>query len=269
MNNPDRTWLARWNALPENHPVRAIGMTALVATVAALVVSTSVITLKQKQYENQLRSQKALLANIVNKLPGLESVLMESGVDALSTRWVELDSGTFSPEPPSPDYDAQTALHDPRWSKGIDKADDIAGIARRHLYEPVYLLEKQNHLALVVLPVYGVGYQSTIRAWLALSGDLQSVVSFSIVEQAETPGLGSRIEDPDWLAQWNNRSLYNDTGELVLRVATGTAASDDEIDGISGATRTGNGINNLLQYWLGDQGFGPFLNEIEQGNLAL
>jgi len=269
MNKPERLWFSWWNALPENHPFRALGMTALVATVAALVVSSSVIFLQPKQQANELKSRQALLNNIVNKLPGLEAVLMDSGVDALSTRWVQLESGLISAEPPSPEYDAEAALNDPRWSKEIAKADDVAGIARRHLYVPVYLLEKQNRLALVVLPVYGVGYQSTIHAWLALSGDVQNVVSLSIVEQAETPGLGSRIEDPDWLALWRNRSLYNETGDLTLRVATGPAATDDEIDGISGATRTGNGINNLLQYWLGDQGFGPFLNKIEQGALAL
>jgi len=269
MNNNKHSLFSTWNALPMHHPFRAIGMTALVSTVAAIVVSTSVIFLQPVQQSNQRKSEQALLSNIVSTLPGLENVLIESGVDSLSTRWVQLDTGEISASPPEPDYDADTASTDPLWSIEIPKADDIAGIARRSLVLPVHLLEKQNRLELVVLPVYGTGYQSTIRAWLALSGDVQTVVSLSIVDQAETPGLGARIVEPDWLAQWAERSLYNTDGELVLRVSAGPAVSENEIDGISGATRTGNGINNLMQYWLGDQGFGPFLQNIEQGNLSL
>lgn len=269
MNNKKHSWLASWNALPLHHPLRAIGMTALVSTAAAIVVSTSVIFLQPVQQSNQRKSEQALLSSIVNTLPGLEHVLLESGVDSLSTRWVKLETGEVSTSPPEPNYDADTASTDPAWSIEIPKSEDIAGISRRSLVLPVHLLGKQNRLELVVLPVYGSGYQSTIRAWLALSGDVQTVVSFSIVEQAETPGLGARIVAPDWLSQWATRPLYNADGELVLRVSAGPAVSDYEIDGISGATRTGNGINNLMQYWLGDHGFGPFLQNIEQGNLSL
>lgn len=269
MSNRRISLLASWNALPMHHPLRAIGMTALVSTAAAIVVSSSVIFLQPVQQSNQLKSKQALLNKIVSTIPGLENVLTETGVDSLSTRWVQLDTGEISASPPAPDYDADSASTDPLWSIEIPKAEDIAGISRRSLYLPVHLLEKQNRLELVVLPVYGSGYQSTIRAWLALSGDVQTVVSLSIVDQAETPGLGARIVEPDWLAQWTMRSLYNADRELVLHVSTGPAVSENEIDGISGATRTGNGINNLMKYWLGDQGFGPFLQNIEQGNLSL
>jgi len=244
-------------------------MTALVSTLAALLVSTSVIFLQPVQKENQRQAQEALLSNIVGTLPGLESLMKESGVDSLSTRWVQLDTGMTSATPPHADYDPELATNDPDLSIEIPKQDDVAGISRRALILPVHLLGKRSELELVVLPVYASGYQSTIRAWLALSGDAQTVVSLSIIDQAETPGLGSRILEPDWLAQWADRSLYDESGELVLRVSVGPAVADAEIDGISGATRTGNGINNMLQYWLGANGFGPFLQNIEQGNISL
>jgi len=233
------------------------------------VVSTSVMVLQPIQQANLRESEQALLNNIVSKIPGLEDVLIGAGVDSLSTRWVDLDTGETSAAAPDPNYVADTASNDPAWSVEIPKTMDVAGISRRAKVLPVHLLEKQNRLELVVLPVYGSGYQSTIRAWLALSGDVQTVVSLAIVEQAETPGLGARIIEPDWLAQWAQRSLYNASGDLILRVSVGPAKSDNEIDGISGATRTGNGINNLLQYWLSDQGFGLFLQKIEQGDLSL
>lgn len=273
MNRDQPTLLSslrsKWNQLPDDHPIRAMGVTALISIVAAIFVSTSVVYLRPIQQANIEQSRQELLASIVGTLPELKDVLTESGADALLSRWVNLDTGDISAEPPVENYDPVAATNDPQWSKAIEREDDIAGIARRALHAPVYLLEKQDELVLVVLPVYGVGYQSTIRAWLALSGDVSTVISFSIVDQAETPGLGSRIEDPDWLAQWKNRPVYSDSGEMSLKVAVGSAQIRNEIDGITGATRTGNGINNMLQYWLGEHGFGPFLSTIEEGTLQL
>ena len=40
-----------------------------------------------------------------------------------------------------------------------------------------------------------------------------------------------------------------------------------EVDGLSGATLTSNGVSNLLAYWLGDSGFKKFLNNLKQENI--
>jgi Na+-transporting NADH:ubiquinone oxidoreductase subunit C len=114
-------------------------------------------------------------------------------------------------------------------------------------------------LALLVLPIYGKGYQSTIHAYLALSPDLQSVAALSIYEQGETPGLGTRIADPTWLALWRERQIYDTQGDIVISVVRGGASAPYEVDGISGATRSTTGVTNMIRFWLGDRGFGPFL----------
>jgi Na(+)-translocating NADH:ubiquinone oxidoreductase C subunit len=71
-------------------------------------------------------------------------------------------------------------------------------------------LERDGDLLLIVLPVYGSGYASTIRAMLALEPDLSTVAALTITEQGETPGLGARITEPDWQAQWPGKELLND-----------------------------------------------------------
>ena len=38
-----------------------------------------------------------------------------------------------------------------------------------------------------------------------------------------------------------------------------------QMDGLSGATLTSRGVENMLHYWLSDQGFGPYLNKIRAG----
>jgi Na+-transporting NADH:ubiquinone oxidoreductase subunit C len=47
----------------------------------------------------------------------------------------------------------------------------------------------------------------------------------------------------------------------------GTAASPYEVDAISGATVTSNGVANMLRYWLGDHGYGPFLARLAEEGL--
>ena len=36
----------------------------------------------------------------------------------------------------------------------------------------------------------------------------------------------------------------------------------DEIDGLSGATLTSRGVDDMVKYWLGDDGFGPVLKSV-------
>jgi Na+-transporting NADH:ubiquinone oxidoreductase subunit C len=42
--------------------------------------------------------------------------------------------------------------------------------------------------------------------------------------------------------------------------------ADYHVDGVSGATLTGNGVTNLMQYWLGDHGYGPYLRNLQHGD---
>jgi Na+-transporting NADH:ubiquinone oxidoreductase subunit C len=121
--------------------------------------------------------------------------------------------------------------------------------------------------ALVILPVYGVGYQAMIRGYLALEGDLNTVAGLTITEQAETPGLGAKITEPAWQALWPGTKLADDTGAIHFAVVKGGATTDYEVDGITGATRTGNAVANMIRFWVGPDGFGPVLDKLKRGEL--
>ena len=54
------------------------------------------------------------------------------------------------------------------------------------------------------------------------------------------------------------------TGQIVLTVVRGEASEPYEVDAISGATVTSNGVVAMLRYWLGPHGFGPFLDRLRQ-----
>jgi len=53
----------------------------------------------------------------------------------------------------------------------------------------------------------------------------------------------------------------------VIEVVRGTASGPYEVDAISGATRSSNAIGSMLSFWLGDLGYGPFLDRLEQEGL--
>ncbi|MDH3858802.1 MAG: FMN-binding protein [Gammaproteobacteria bacterium] len=132
--------------------------------------------------------------------------------------------------------------------------------------------DASEQIDLVILPVSGRGYQSTLRAWLVLDGDTQTVRALKFYQHGETPGVGARIEEPEWEAQWRDLRAFDDAGVLRIGVRSqaGGAYSDDaeyQVDGISGATRTTQGVDGMLRFWLGEFGFATFLQRIREERL--
>ena len=61
--------------------------------------------------------------------------------------------------------------------------------------------------------------------------------------------------------------IYDEAGEVGLRVIKGQGSGDYQIDGLSGATLTTRGVDNLIQYWLGDDAYGPILAQLRETGL--
>jgi Na+-transporting NADH:ubiquinone oxidoreductase subunit C len=258
-----RSFLAR----PNDDTVKTLGVAFLLALGASLLVSTVSVNLKPLQDANLAAEKKARMAQMLDTLPGLRDLMEEAGVDALETRIVSLTDGSFAPDIDTATFDQKTAAEDPETSIALSAEADIAGIKRRSNFAPVFLMQRDGKVMLIVLPVHGLGYQSTIRATLALEADLNTIAALTILEQGDTPGFGARIEEPDWLALWPGKQIADEDGTLRISVVRGEATSEFEVDGISGATRTSNGISNMLQFWLGPDGFGPFLARLKQEEL--
>lgn len=258
--NPITGFLARSN----EDPVKIIGVAFLVALASALVVSTASITLKPYQDAHLEAERAARMAQMMERLPGMEDILARAGADSLTTRLVDLSDGSFVEDMDPDAYDTAAATSDPASAVIIPSDADAAGLRQRAPFAPVYLLESSGDLELVMLPVSGTGYQSTIHAMLALEPDLTTVAGLTILEQGETPGIGARIEEPEWQAQWTGKQIADADGAIIIEVVRGEASEPYQVDGISGATRTGNGVAGMLHYWLGDHGFGPFLDSLAQ-----
>lgn len=266
MASPLSLWRG-FLARPNDDTVKTFGVAFLVALGASLLVSTVSVNLKPLQDANLAAEKEARMARMLDTLPGLRDLMEEAGVDALETRIVSLSDGSFANGIDTATFDQKAAAEDPETSIALSPETDIAGIKRRSDFAPVFVMQRDGEVMLIVLPVHGLGYQSTIRATLALEADLNTIAALTILEQGDTPGFGARIEEPEWQALWPGKQIADEDGTLRISVVRGEPTSEFEVDGISGATRTSNGISNMLQFWLGPDGFGPFLARLKKEGL--
>lgn len=249
-------------------PGRALLVLLGVAVVCALLVSLSAVTLRPRHVANLERYRLAHLESI---LTALSERGREISAGDIESRVVELASGRYSDRLDPMTFDASEAAADPSTSVEIPPERDIAGIKRRANHATVFLVrDAEGSVALLILPVYGSGYQSTLRGFLALGDGASEVVALRFYEQGDTPGVGARIQESEWEALWPGKRVYDKTGALRLGVARGEVppGSPDArymVDGISGATRTSRGVHELLRFWLGDLGFGPYLERVREG----
>ncbi len=133
----------------------------------------------------------------------------------------------------------------------------------------VYFIQENGITEKVVLPVYGKGLWSTMYGFVALDRDLMTVRGLTFYEHAETPGLGGEIDNARWKKSWDGKQAFNREGIIRIRVIKGSVDNSRpeakyQIDGLSGATLTSRGVNNLVRFWLGENGYGPFLKRLKE-----
>ncbi|MEJ2159126.1 MAG: Na(+)-translocating NADH-quinone reductase subunit C [Chromatiales bacterium] len=245
-------------------PTKTLLVALGVSLVCSVVVAAAAVGLRPRQAENELHfQQRNILAAAGLYDPGRD---VGEQFEQIEVRIVDLATGEYIEDLDPNDYDAQAALRNPAQSDALDKSVDIANIKRRERYAKVYLLRDGDEIETIILPIRGYGLWSTMYGFIALEADGNTVSGLSFYEHGETPGLGDKIEDPRWLGLWPGKKVYDAAGEPQLQVIRGQAAADDphSIDGMAGATLTGRGVTNMLAFWLGGQGYGPYLRGLEQ-----
>ena len=165
-------------------------------------------------------------------------------------------------------YDPIKAAKASDISRALTPGEDIATIRRRENVSLVYLKREDGALDKVVIPVRGYGLWGTLLGYLALEGDLETVAGLGFYFHKETPGLGGEVDNPTWKAAWPGVSLYDADAQPAVRLVksrspAGSAAARHEVDALSGATLTTRGVENLVRFWTGDLGFGPYLKKLQ------
>ena len=248
-------------------PLRTALVAGSVCLLCSLLVSTASVLLRPRQVANREREREQRVLDIVARQPGLEDLFAELGNASVEARVVELETGAYADWIDPASFDQRRAALDPLQSVALPPERDPAGIGRRARFATVYLVRSDQRVELVILPVHGQGYASRLYGYLALAPDGNTVRGLSFYEHGETPGLGSEIEDPEWLAQWVGKRVRDETGRIRIGVAAGGVDADSgdflfSVDGLTGATKTCTGVTTLLRFWLGADGFAPFLARI-------
>lgn len=246
---------------------KTILVALVLCIVCSLVVATAAVMLRPAQQANQdLDRKRNILAAAGLLEPGKSIDELFAQVE---TRIVDLRTGEFTDAVDPASYDQRKASRDPNLSRSLSDAEDIAGIGSQEYFAEVYLVQGDDgaRFDTVILPVRGYGLWSTLHGFIALESDLNTIAGFGFYEHAETPGLGGEVDNPDWIAQWHGKKVYQD-GEAAIRVIKGSVGpgareAEYKVDGLSGATLTSRGVTNLLQFWMGEQGFKPFLDNLK------
>lgn len=242
-------------------------VTTSVCLACSLMVSSAAVGLKPYQEANKVKEEQRNIlkaAGIFDAKKPLDELFSK-----VEKRIVELETGDYVDESKldPKKYNPRKASRDPELSIALDASHGLTGIARREKYSFVYLVKNQEKkLEQVILPIYGKGLWSTCYGFLALEKDLQTVRGITFYEHGETPGLGGEIQNPKWTSKWVGKQAFCGD-EPCIEVVRGSvdpasASAKHQIDGISGASITSRGVSVMAQYWLGPNGFGPFLKKM-------
>ena len=238
-----------------------------VSLVCSVLVSSAAIVLRPLQEANQSEFRQRIVLEVAGLYdPG---VPVEQQFGNIDTRIVDLETGSYVDDVDPQSFDAEAAANDPAISVSVPKEQDIAKIGRRAIYAPVYVVMEDGEPQQYILPVRGKGLWSTLYGYLSVKPDGETVNGLRFYEHAETPGLGDQIEREAWLAQWPGQKLFDEQGDPQIEVVRGTVQPGPDaihqVDGLSGATLTANGVTNLIRYWTGSHGFGPYLAKVASG----
>jgi len=242
----------------------------LLCIACSVLVSSAAVVLRPTQEINKTLDKKR---NIL-----MAAGLFEEGrsIDELfkniKAKVVDLETGQYVDHIDPDTYDEKAAAKDPEQSIRIPPAKDLGGIKRREKFTAIYMIYKGDKLKKVILPVYGKGLWSTLYGFIALDAkDLNTIRGLVYYQHGETPGLGGEVDNPNWKAQWNGKEAFGANGDLKIEVLKGKvdmarAEAKYQVDGLSGSTITSRGVKNMVRYWLGADGFGPYLARLkEQG----
>jgi len=247
-----------------------VGFAGAVCVVCSIFVAGSAVALRDKQETNAIvdrQKQVLTVAGLAKAGEPLEPATVQKRFsENLVPRVVDLSTGEYVDDVEAANYDMQAAMDDPDASTEAPPND--AKVARVPNLGLIYELQGEDEqLEAVILPVQGKGLWSTLKGYLAVGADGNTVKGLTFYSHAETPGLGGEVDNPKWKALWPSRKLFGEDGKPKIEVIKGQAgkveADPYRVDGLSGATITSRGVSHLIKFWIGHEAFGPYLDKLQ------
>jgi Na+-transporting NADH:ubiquinone oxidoreductase subunit C len=219
--------------------IRSITFAAILCLVCAVLLTAASSGLKDLQLKNIAVDKHKNILKAVGLLEAdqkyASSDIEKLYADAITSVWVDGD-GNFLKEP-------------------------------KENTQQIFLYKKLDKIESYVVPLNTKGLWGKIKGYLAMESDGITVAGFTVFSHAETPGLGAEIASPWFQQNFIGKKIVNKDGKFVsVWVAKGKAPqanNENYVDGISGATLTGNflaaGIKDTLAY------FEPMADKFRKG----
>ncbi len=250
----------------------------LLCIVCSVVVSATAVGLRDRQETNKLEElQRNVL--VAADIYDTDQPIQDQFDSSVTTKFYRFPDGDYPGKLLTEsdlkgyadklqidfaNYNQRQASTSPSLSSELSVDEDIAGIKRRELISPVYYVQKGDSQT-IVLPIRGYGLWSTLWGFVSIdeaslggSPDAITIRGVSYYEHKETPGLGGEVDNALWKAKWPGKLIYNGDGTVGVEVAK-AASGDYQVDALSGATITSQGVTNMMRYWLGESGFKSLL----------
>ena len=245
-----------------------VGFSTLVCVVCALFVASAEVSLRPlKELNARLDKQKNILSVAGLMEPGedLDAEQIRSLFEnSIRPRMIDLSSGDEDTSIDPASFDQRAAARDP--SRSRPAPTNPSKILRIPNQALIYEVIKDGEATAIIIPIEGYGLWSVLYGYLALAPDTRTILGITYYDQKETAGLGGEVENPNWKAKWVGRKAFDERGRVKIAVRKGPAGPADvdpyEVDGLSGATITSRGVTNMLHFWLGSEGFGPYLSRL-------
>ncbi len=254
----------------ENNTIEIFKFAGMVCLVCSLVVSLSAVSLRgiqQRNADNEKKINIIRAAGLAGAKEKLSSQQIDEKFAQIIPLVVDLKTGALNTEKNPLVYDMYAEA---QGKNGHVLENDPASIKRIADVGTAYVLLDGDAISRVILPIQGYGLWSTMYGFTALSfkDGVPEISGINFYRQSETPGLGARITEPEWQAKWQGLLPYDAQGLVNVDVSK-KASARNQVDAIAGATLTSNGVENLMNFWLGEQGYQPFIKHIQDGSISV
>lgn len=251
------------------HSARYVIMfAAAVCVFCSIFVAGSAVLLKDRQEANKaLDIQKKVLvvAALMEEGESLPAEEVRRRFDKnVKPKVIDLATGRLAEGIDAATFDQKKASADPATSRLAPP--NAAKVSRIPNNAQIFEIIEDGKLRSIILPIEGKGLWSTLYGFLALDPDGRTISGITFYQHGETPGLGGEVDNPRWKALWSGRLAFDENWQPAIAVKKGSAGSPEKdpyhVDGLSGATLTSRGVTNLLAFWLGENGFAPYLTQL-------
>ena len=99
-----------------------------------------------------------------------------------------------------------------------------------------------------VFPLKGMGLWGGISGFVSVDDDLNTIYGAYFNHESETAGLGAEIKDSrEWQERFKGKKIFSADGSLAIGVVKKVEQPESQVDAVTGATLTSNGVNDMLR----------------------